>query len=176
MWEWIYIFIRFLSLERWKSHGSLLETRSILYIFQKYIVKVSDSFQSELQAQGEFLPPPMDKYHSPARHMSMCAATRTARRIPEASRQMMQRPLQTHDAESRLLQLLPDSEQEQQFAESLMTKPRAGLFTHLLYSGLEMEQACIWTGGTMNITEGPSPAQACHRPRSTCCSFSWAGV
>lgn len=50
--------------------------------------------------------------------------------------------LQTHDAESRLLQLLPGSEQEQQFAGSLMTKPRAGLFTRLLYSGLKMEQAC----------------------------------
>lgn len=52
MWEWIYIFIRFLSLERWKSHGSLLEIRSMQFIFQKYIVKMSDSFQSELQSQG----------------------------------------------------------------------------------------------------------------------------
>lgn len=52
MWERIYIFIRFLSLKRWKSHGSLLEIRSIRYIFQKYIVMMSDSFKSELQAQG----------------------------------------------------------------------------------------------------------------------------
>lgn len=53
MWEWIYIFIRFLALERWKSRGSLLEILSVQYIFQKYIVKMFDSeLQSELQARG----------------------------------------------------------------------------------------------------------------------------